>query len=197
MSTEVSDRYETGMTPWDTGRPDLNLLDFLETTPLAPGKVLEIGCGTGANAILMASHGLDVLGVDLSPRAVELARQRAIEHGSAARFLVHDILSAPPPGGPFGFAFDRGCFHVFAEASARRAAVAHIAGALAPGGWWLSFIASADEPRTDSGPPRHTAEEVVAVVEPAFLILSLGSGFMDSDRPDKMRIWRLLARRRP
>jgi hypothetical protein len=31
------------------------------------------------------------------------------------RFAVWDFLAAPPPGGPFEFVFDRGCFHVFDE----------------------------------------------------------------------------------
>ena len=77
---------------------------------IAPGRTLEIGCGTGTNAIFLAQHGFDVLGIDISEVAVEKARAKA---QGRCRFEVVDFLVAAPAGGPFQFVFDRGCFHVF------------------------------------------------------------------------------------
>jgi len=46
-------------------------------------RVLEVGCGDGANAVLLAMKGADVVGIDISPRAIEIARKRAELHGVA------------------------------------------------------------------------------------------------------------------
>lgn len=72
------------------------------------------------------------------------------------RFAVWDILVAPPPGGPFHFVFDRGCFHVFDEAGEREQFAAQVAAVLAPGGLWLSLIGSTEGPPREVGPPRGT-----------------------------------------
>ena len=95
--------------PWDTGTPDPQLVEMLESRAITPGRTLEIGCGTGTNAIFLAQHGFDVLGVDISEVAVDTARGKA---NGLCRFEVVDFLAAPPAGGPFEFVFDRGCFHV-------------------------------------------------------------------------------------
>ena len=64
------------------------------------------------------------------------------------RFSTWDFLAAAPPGGPFQFVFDRGCFHVFDEPGERQRFTAQVAAALAPDGLWLSLIGSTE------GPPR-------------------------------------------
>jgi SAM-dependent methyltransferase len=114
-----NDSYASGEPlPWDTGTPDPMLVEMIEADVIAPGRALEIGCGTGTNAIYLAQHGFDVLGVDISPAAVEIARVKA--HG-ACRFETVDFLNDAPPDGPFQFVFDRGCFHTFDEDPANRA----------------------------------------------------------------------------
>jgi SAM-dependent methyltransferase len=46
-------------------------------------RALELGCGDGSNAVLLALKGADVVGIDISPRAIEIARRRAVIHGVA------------------------------------------------------------------------------------------------------------------
>ena len=96
--------------PWDTGTPDPLLVEVIESRAIAPGRTLEIGCGTGTNAIFLAQHGFDVLGIDISEVAVARARVKA---QGRCRFEAVDFLAAAPAGDPFQFVFDRGCFHVF------------------------------------------------------------------------------------
>jgi SAM-dependent methyltransferase len=48
-------------------------------------RILELGCGDGGNAVLLALKGAIVAGIDLSPRAVEIAKRRAEMHGVADR----------------------------------------------------------------------------------------------------------------
>src|SRR5215471_15277880 len=75
-----NERYASGEAlPWDTGTPDPLLVDMIESRAIAPGRTLEIGCGTGTNAIYLGQHGFEVVGVDISPLAVEAARAKA--HG--------------------------------------------------------------------------------------------------------------------
>ena len=70
-----NDRYASGEPlPWDTGTPDPVLVEMIESHAIVPGRALEVGCGTGTNAIYLADHGFDVVGVDISPLAVDNAR---------------------------------------------------------------------------------------------------------------------------
>src|SRR5262249_26769783 len=75
-----NDSYASGEPlPWDTGMPDPMLVEMIESCAIAPGRALEVGCGTGTNAIYLAQHGFEVTGVDISPLAVENARAKS--HG--------------------------------------------------------------------------------------------------------------------
>ncbi len=66
------------------------------------GTALEVACGRGSGAVWMASRGLEVCGVDVSPVAIDLARQHAIQCGVAERchFAVHDLATGLPSGDP-------------------------------------------------------------------------------------------------
>ena len=73
-----NDDYASGRPlPWDTGTPDPMLVEMIESHAIEPGRTLEVGCGTGTNAIYLAQHGFEVVGVDISPLAVESARAKA------------------------------------------------------------------------------------------------------------------------
>src|SRR5262249_33426010 len=71
-----------------------------------------LGCGTGTNAVWLAQQGFDVVGVDLSPLAIDQARKRASDAGATVQFETADLLAPPNLGKPFRFVFDRGCYHV-------------------------------------------------------------------------------------
>lgn len=165
--------YASEQLPWDTGRPEPLLVDFVAAGGVMPCPALEIGAGTGTNAIWMAERGFDVLGVDVSPLAVAKASAKMQGRPLRCRFAVSDFLSAVPPGGPFEFVFDRGCFHVFDEPEERLRFAAHVAGVLKPGGLWLSVIGSTEGSPREAGPPRRSAAEVVRAVEPALEIVAL------------------------
>ena len=67
--------YE-GTPPWEIGRPQPALVELVDAG-LVTGPVLDVGCGTGELALLVASRGSDATGVDTSPRAIGIARQKA------------------------------------------------------------------------------------------------------------------------
>jgi SAM-dependent methyltransferase len=75
------------------------------------GPVLDAGCGTGEHALLAASMGLGVLGVDLSETAVSLAQSKADERGLDAAFEVADAFELDRLGRTFLTVLDCGLFH--------------------------------------------------------------------------------------
>lgn len=83
-------------------RRQLDLAERLLALPQG-GEVLDLGCGAGRHAILLAERGYQVTGVDVDPALIERARARwSARHGAAAgpRFEVGD-MRAPPAEGPF------------------------------------------------------------------------------------------------
>jgi len=170
-----NESYASGQLPWDTGQPEPVLVAFVTSGRVRPGPSLEIGAGTGTNAIWMAEHGFEVFGVDVSPLAVERARAKMGGRDLRCRFAAWDILAAPPPDGPFQFVFDRGCFHVFDEPEERQQFATQVAAALAPGGLWLSLVGSTEGPPREIGPPRRSAREIALAIEPALEIVELRS----------------------
>src|SRR5215831_16981571 len=107
-SPSWNERYASGELPWDTGHPEPLLVEFVTSGGVTPTRTLEIGAGTGTNALWLAERGFDVLGVE---QATAKMKGRDLH----CRFATLDFLAAPAPDGPFNFIFDRGCFHVFDE----------------------------------------------------------------------------------
>ena len=190
------ERYQAGDTPWDIGKPDSNLIQTVTTTPIKPCKALEIGCGTGDNAIWLSQQNFHVLGIDTSEVAIEKAKEKVSKANTQCAFLVGDILLSHIEGAPFGFAFDRGCFHTLGSDKERRRFAENVHGHLGENGLWLSLLGNADEHRDGPGPPQRTAGDIVNAVEPCFEVLSLVSGSFGSNRPNPPRAWVCLMRRR-
>ena len=169
-----NESYASGELPWDTGVPEPLLVEFVNSGGAAGGRALDVGAGTGTNAIWLAEHGFDVLGIDISPLAVEKAQTKIEGRPLPCRFSAMDFL-AKPPDGPFQFVFDRGCFHVFDEPGERVRFAEHVAALLEPGGLWLSIIGSTEGLPREVGPPRRAAREVVLAIESALEIVELRS----------------------
>jgi hypothetical protein len=112
------------------------------------------------------------------------------------RFSVQDFLAGEPPQGPFQLVFDRGCFHVFDEAEERARFAARVAGVLAPAGQWLSLIGSTEGPAREVGPPRRSAREVLAAIEPALELRELRAVAFRTQGPRAAEAWLCVARRR-
>jgi SAM-dependent methyltransferase len=181
--------YRVGEAPWDLGKPDANLIHTVTTTPIRPCKTLEIGCGTGDNAIWLAQQGFDVVAVDASPIAIEQAKEKAAKTGAKCDFLVLDVFQQHVDGGPFHFAFDRGFLHTIDSEKVRKGFAETVSGYLDAGGLWLSLLGNADEVRRGPGPPQRTARDIVDAVEQHFAILSLISGHFESRHVDPARAW--------
>jgi SAM-dependent methyltransferase len=97
--------------PFFVDWPDENLVEWLADGTLTPGRVLELGCGNGRNAVYLASQGCQVDAVDFSARAVDWARERAESAGATVRFQHRSIFDATFPAGSYDLVYDCGCFH--------------------------------------------------------------------------------------
>jgi SAM-dependent methyltransferase len=188
--------YKEGTTPWDIGKPDFNLVQTVTTLPIAPCKALEIGCGTGDNTIWLSQQGFQVVGIDASDIAIEKAHEKAANANAPCTFVVLDFLKTHVEGAPFGFTFDRGCFHVFDSDEDRTKFAEQVHRHLEDGGLWLGLIGNADEKRDSPGPPQRTAIQIANAVEPYFEILSLVSSHFETKLPDPPRAWVCLMRKR-
>jgi len=194
MNKSFEEQYCEGHMPWDHGMVDKNLPRMVAQLNVAPCRALDIGCGTGDNVIWLAEQGFAVTGCDFSETAIEMA---VAKNGAEdCRFLVADFLEEPLPGAPFGFVFDRGCFHSVSGEADRRNFVEGVAAVLGESGLWLSLTGNADEVRQAGGPPQMTAAELTALVEPDFEIISIESGFFGSDQENPPRAWICAMRRR-
>ncbi|MGA7966108.1 MAG: methyltransferase domain-containing protein [Gammaproteobacteria bacterium] len=191
-----NERYQTAETPWDTGEPDDHLVEFIRSGTIEAGRALDIGCGTGTNAIWLAGQGFPVLGVDFASLAIEKARAKAADAKLDCRFEQLDFLTETVPDGLFDFVFDRGCFHVFEAAGDRERFAERVASLLAPGGRWLSLIGSTEGAERDWGPPRRSARDVADAIEPALEILELRSVEFRADLPGPAAAWLCLSRPR-
>lgn len=195
MARDWDEHYRAGETPWDTGHPDPELVALLEAGRLPRGRALDIGCGTGTTVRTLAERGYEALGVDVSKLAIEQAAAKPRPAKGSVEFRHLDFL-ADPPAGPFDLVVDRGCFHVFDGADERARFAARVAECLAPGGLWVSLLGSTEGPARDHGPPRRSARDIAAAVEPALEIVELRTATFDAELPSVARAWVLLARRR-
>ncbi|KUO71001.1 MAG: methyltransferase type 11 [Desulfosporosinus sp. BRH_c37] len=189
-------RYKTGNTPWDIGKPDFNLIQSVTTMAIKPCKALEIGCGTGNNSIWLSQNNFNVIGIDTSEIAIQKAIEEASKTNFKCTFIVSDFLTNKIEGVPFGFAFDRGCFHALNSDEERKIFAENVASHLVNDGLWLSIAGNADEKRDRPGPPQLTARDIVNSVESYFEILSLVSSHFGSNHPSPPRAWVCLMRKR-
>ena len=169
--SDWNDRYRHGDLPWDTGRPSSELLRVLSQNAIPPCRAIEFGCGTGTNSVWLAEQGFEVTGIDVAPLAVEQAQWRARTAGVKVHFAVADVFDLPDLGGPFGFFFDRGCYHAVRRNAPEKYAPA-VARQLASGGRGLILAGNAREPH-DPGPPVVSEEQICDELGAAFQILDL------------------------
>jgi SAM-dependent methyltransferase len=138
--------YRTGRTPWDTGVTPPEVVDLVEgPDALAPGRALDLGCGTGTNLVYLAEHGWDTTGVEADRRAFDAARHRllGVQHAHVVRGDVARLDDLPIHGS-FDLVLDIGCFHSIAPV--RRDAYARGVAERMPSGATLFVFAFARRP---------------------------------------------------
>ena len=157
-NADWDDAYRQGTPPWDCGVPHAELARVLDEYRLRPETVLEIGCGTGADAILLARRRFEVTAVDCSPIALERARPRAERENALIRFVLADIFEFASSSGQFDFVFDAGVYHALRQTNLERY-LDMLWRVTRPGSYFFC-LAGAPSELVDEGPPQVTADEI-------------------------------------
>ncbi len=199
--TDWNQRYSTGNTPWDSGEVSKELIRVLTEERIAPCRMLELGCGTGTNAIHLAQNGFEVTAIDVAPLALEQGRNKARQAGVNVDFREVDVLRAPELGAPFPLIFDRGLYHSVRTVDLWRflqtmSCVSQV------GGLYLTLTGNANDPADeDKGPPRVHAHELCQELAPLFHVLQLREFTFDGVKIEGISVtplgWSALLRRKP
>ena len=129
-------RYFLSRPPWDTEISPPELIAFLDRSPA--GRALDLGCGTGTNAITMAENGWEVVGVDFSGLAISKARRKAQRAEVAIKFYRDDVSRLQKVDGTFDLVLDIGCFHSLPPQD-REGYALHLCHLLRPVGTYLLY----------------------------------------------------------
>ncbi|MEW6180821.1 MAG: class I SAM-dependent methyltransferase [Chloroflexota bacterium] len=98
-----------GKPSWDTGVSPPELLEYLASHP--SGRALDLGCGSGTNVMTIAQAGWEVCGVDISGRAISLAKKKIRQHGLKAHLKRESVTDLRTIKGRFDLILDIGCYH--------------------------------------------------------------------------------------
>ncbi len=122
--------------PWEHGKPPRELLEFISAHP--PARAIDLGCGSGTNAITLAKNGWQVVGVDIAILALYRAKRKAKHTQVHLDLRFGDVTALRGIRGKFDLALDVGCFHNLGRKKenylnnlAQRI--------LAPNGFWLLY----------------------------------------------------------
>ena len=123
------------------------------------GKVLDVGCGTGENAMHFAGLGLEVWGLDEAPLAIQKARRKALERQARVDFILGDALHLERMKMRFDTVTDCGLFHTFSDAE--RVVFAKSLRAALSGSGTYFMLCFSDKESADWGGPRRVSEEEI------------------------------------
>ena len=183
--------YNNGEVPWDAPIQK-ELINVVDEYFVNISSVLDIGCGTGESSIELSKRGFDVTGIDISPTAIELSKNKV--GGDNVKFEVCDIFKKSL-NKSYDLVIDIGCFHH----NLNKHFVEIVYQSLNSNGMWFSAIGSAErrQPCFDvslahdieniislvNAPPAHDIENIISLVNPLFEIILIrtfnfgGQGF--------------------
>jgi SAM-dependent methyltransferase len=158
-------------TPWDTGITPPEVVAYV--TQHSPGRAIDLGCGTGTNAMYLAKLGWEVVGVDFSTRAIGVAQRKSRSSGLAVEFQQADVTRLEGIPGPFNLALDIGCFHSL-PADRREPYAQRLGEVVAPGGTFLLYAWLPAEGA--SGISHPSQEEITSLFGPHFEAVDVCQG---------------------
>ncbi|MBY9004295.1 MAG: methyltransferase domain-containing protein [Candidatus Lokiarchaeota archaeon] len=160
-------RRYMGMPPWEDNEPRSFVKELIESG--LSGKILDVGCGTGANVIYLAKQGLDITGIDFSEMAIMKARDYAKKVGIEATFFVRDFFNLPKDEEKYDTIIDCGLYHSFSYKDKEMYAEV-IESLLNPGGTLYMFCTNEN---FGSGPKIVPKEEIENRFKNPFIVNSI------------------------
>ncbi len=183
--------YAEGIPPWQIDRPQPEVIQLLENGKFE-SPVLDLGCGTGDNAIELARRGLVVKGLDAVPEALERARKKTEQAGlkQSPEFILGDALRLAESGLKARTLLDCALFHTFSDEE-RREYIRGLEEVLSPGGR-LHILSFSELETRQPGPRRLSLSEITESFEAGWGVEdSVRCRYWDRVRPDGAHAWRV------
>lgn len=174
------DEAYKGRPLWDVDYPQPAFQALIMSGEMKPGRALDVGCGRGENAIMLAKNGFDVTGIDLVKDAIADANSKAIERHVKVNFVVGDVLKMDRlfREGEFDTVIDSGLFHVMTDEE-RPVFARQVHSVLRTGGKYFMLCFSDKEP-AGYGPRRVSKAEIEQTFTPLFNIIYIKDTTFDS-----------------
>jgi len=170
--------------PWDIPGPQPAIVGLEEAGEIV-GSVLDLGCGTGENALYLGSRGHEVWGLDFVPAAIERARAKAKERGLRVRFQEGDALQLEPLGHACDTVIDCGLFHTFSDQERPRY-VSGLSRVVRPGGR-VHILCFSDREPPGQGPRRITQDEIRDAFRDGWEVAGIRAArFQTTDHPEAL-----------
>ncbi|OBG68574.1 class I SAM-dependent methyltransferase [Mycobacterium sp. E3305] len=182
---EAPEMGEGNRPPWSIGEPQPEIAALIEAGKFH-GDVLDAGCGEAAVSLFLAERGFTTVGLDQSPTAIKLAREKAARRGLAnATFDVADISSFDGYDGRFGTIVDSTLFHSM-PVELREGYQQSIVRAAAPGASY--FVLVFDRAGMPAGGPVNavTEDELRDVVSKYWVIDEIRPARIHANVPDSV-----------
>lgn len=170
-----------GTPPWDLDHPQPAFQVLIQSGEIKPGRALDIGCGRGENAIMLAMNGCDATGIDLAEKAISDAKAKAIERHVKLNFVVGNVLQMDRlfTEGEFDVVIDSGLFHVMMDEE-RPVFAQQVHRILKNGGKYFMLCFSDKEPGEYELPRRVSKAEIESTFSPLFNIIYIKDVAFDS-----------------
>ena len=175
------DEVYRGTPPWDVGHPQPAFQALIQSGEIKPGRALDIGCGRGENAIMLALSGCDVTGIDLAKDAISDAKAKAIERHVKVNFIVGNVLQMDQlfTECEFDIVIDSGLFHVMTD-DERPVFALQVHRVLKEGGKYFMLCFSDKELGEYELPRRVSKAEMESTFSPLFNIIYIKDVAFDS-----------------
>jgi len=169
-----------GTPPWDIGHPQPVFEALIKGGEIKPGRALDIGCGRGENAIMLAMNGCDVTGIDLVDNAISDAKAKAMERHAKVNFVVGNVLRMDLLFMEYEFdvVIDSGLFHAMTDEE-RPVFARQVHRVLKPGGKYFMLYFSDKEPE-GHGPRRISKPEIEQTSRRFFKIIYIKDSAFES-----------------
>jgi len=183
--------YADGIPPWQIDRPQPEVIRLIEQGKFE-SPVLDLGCGTGDNAIELARHGLVVKGLDAVPEALERARKKTEQAGlkKSPEFVLGDALRLAESGLKARTVLDCALFHTFSDEE-RGEYIWGLEAVLSSGGR-LHILSFSELETRQPGPRRLSLDEITDGFGAGWRVEdTVRCRYWDRVRPDGAHAWRV------
>lgn len=183
---ESSEMGEGNRPPWSIGEPQPEIAALIEAGKFH-GDVLDAGCGEAAVSLFLAERGFSTVGLDQSPTAIKLAREKAAARGlTDATFDVADISAFGGYDGRFGTIVDSTLFHSM-PVELREGYQQSIVRAAAPGASYFVLVFDRAGMPADSPVNAVTEDELRDVVSKYWVVDEIRPARIHANVPDTFR----------